>query len=710
MKFFKFLFKISLIFIIFILIILIVIGTIAYIDWNKNKDYLLSNLSEYYNTIKNAEETKKEYVILDDEGNIIEIEPTKIYDRNNNLIGVFSPSKRKITQFYELPDSLIKSLIYIEDRNFYKHYGFSIKGIIRATLRNILNFKIVEGGSTITQQLSKILFTSRKKTFYRKFLELYGAISIEKKFKKDEILLMYLNTVYLGHGCYGFKSASELYFKKDVRNLNIFEQSLLISLIPSPNNYSPFNNPQICKKKHFIVLSKLAEANLISKENLKDRFENFWNQFSQNFSIPNISFWKMELNKSPYAVEYVRRKLLSYFTPSEILQGGLKVYTTIDLKFEDILREIAKKNIEEFIQSKTNKDYYKDINAAIIIMEPKTGDVLGFIGGLNFTFENQLNRAFDMKRPVGSTIKPIIYASAFDTKLVAPVTFFTDKIIKYTDKNRIWIPRNYDDYYRGTVFLKDGLVQSINTVSVQLLNLISPEYFVEQILKPSFDDISVNQKFLPVLSLALGSCELSPFEVSILFSILANGGEKIFPLVIKYIANNKDEVIIDYEKEREKKLEEWRSKNKIRIFSKSSAFITSWILKDVFKKNGTAYNSALRKNLKLPIAGKTGTTQDYKDAWFSAFSPEYVVSVWAGFDDYKKSIGKGATGGVIAAPIAIDIFNQLYLNKNFKDFEIPTDEIVFCDISKETGKLANSNSTNIEYNVPFIKGTEPKEY
>lgn len=693
-----------------IITILSVIGLIAflaYIDWIKNREHLLSNLREYYNKIK---EPEIEYVVLDDEGKIIEVEPTKIYDRNNILIGVFSPSKRKIVQLYELPETLLKSLIYIEDRSFYSHYGFSVKGILRALIKNIISFRIVEGGSTITQQLSKILFTSRKRNIYRKFLELYGAIEIEKMFKKDEILLMYVNTVYLGHGCYGFKSAAELYFEKDIRTLNILEQTLLISLISAPNYYSPYNNPEICKAKHFRVVSSLAEAGLISKVNLEKRFETFWSDYNQKLKIPNVSFWKMELNRAPYVIEYIRRKLLDYFKPAEILQGGLQVYTTIDIQIEDTLREVALKNINEFITQQSNKDYYKDIEISAIVLEPETGDVLAFIGGKNFTFENQLIRAFDSKRQVGSSIKPLIYAAAFDTRVVTPVTIFTDKIIKYKDKNRIWMPQNYGNIYRGRVLLKDGLIQSINTISVQLLNLISPEYFVKYILNPIFYDTGIKKEFIPVLSLALGSCQMSAYELGICLSTIANSGHKVYPLVIKYILNREGSLLIDYESERAKKIEKWQKEGVYKIFSKGSSFIVNYISKNVFKEKGTGYYSALKKGLKIEIAGKTGTTQDYKDAWCSGWSKEFVAVVWSGFDDFRKSLGIGATGGIISAPIIIDLFNQLYLNKEFKDFSIPSDEIVFCDISKETGKLANAPSTNIEYNVPFLKGTEPLEY
>jgi len=687
-----------------------IIAISAYIDWEINKDRLLSNLDEYYHTIKNAKYTKREYVILDEEGKIIEAIPTRIYDRNYNLIGEFTPSKRKIIQLEDVPETLIRSLILIEDKNFYKHCGINIKGIIRAAIKNIISFKIVEGGSSITQQLAKILFTSRKKTLYRKFLELYGALSIEKRFTKNDILLMYINTVYFGHGTYGIKSAAELYFNKNVKSLNIFEISLLISIIPSPNYYSPYNNPEISKKKHFIILSRLAKFGLISRKNLKKRFKNFWRKYQNRMKLPNVSFWKMRINRAPYVIEYIRQELLKHFTPAEILQGGLKVYTTVDIEIQNLLRDTAKKYLKEFINTKTNASYYKDLQCAILVMEPKSGDVLGFIGGRNFTFDNQLNRAFNIRRQVGSTIKPLIYTTAIDTKIVTSVTFFTDRIIVYNDKGKRWAPKNYDNIYRGRVLLKDGLIQSINTVSVQLLKLITPEYFVSHTMQRIFSDLDISPKFLPVLSLALGTVEMSPYEVAISYSVIANGGKKVYPLIIRKICNKFGKYIFDYENNRISITNKWKEEGECQIFSRGATFVISYILKNVFKEGGTGFYAAKKVGLKVQIAGKTGTTTEFKDAWCTGFTPDFVITSWVGFDNFQKSLGYGATGGIVAGPIIVDLFNKIYWGKIMKDFPIPSNEVVFCDISRDTGKLATSSSTNIEYNVPFLTGTQPVEY
>jgi len=706
----KKLFKIFLLLFFIVVVVLAVVAVSAYIDWHLNKDKLLANLTEYYMTIKNAKFTKKEYVVLDDEGKIIEAIPTRIYDRNNILIGEFTPSKRKIVQLDDVPETFIRSLILSEDRDFYHHHGFNIKGIIRAFINNIISFKISEGGSTITQQLAKILFTSRKKTLYRKFLELYGAISIEKRFSKNDILLMYINTVYFGHGTYGIKSAAELYFNKSVKSLSMFEISLLISIIPAPNYYSPFNHPEIAMKKEWILINNLAKNGLISKRNLKNRFNLFWKRYKNSMGLPNVSFWKMSINKAPYVVEYVRQKLLNDFTPAEILQGGLKVYTTVDLNVQALLRDSAAKYINSFITLKTNTEYYRDLQTAIMVMKPQNGDVIAFIGGKNFTFNNQLNRAFKMRRQIGSTIKPFIYATALDTKTVTLTTFFTDKLITYNDKGRKWHPKNYDNRYLGRLMMRDGLIQSINTVSVQILNLITPDYFVSHTLDKIFLGLNDKPEFLPVLSLALGAVEMSPYEVATIYSVLANGGKKVYPLVINKIYNRYDELLFDFDNNRISATNEWNSQNISRVFSKGASYSITYTLKNVFKEGGTAYYAANKVGLKVPISGKTGTTSDFKDAWCTGYTSDYVITAWAGFDNYKKTLGRDATGGIVVGPIIVDLFNNIYWGKDLKETDVPVEDVLFCDISKDTGKLATSTDTNIVHNVPFLINTQPTGY
>jgi len=298
--------KIVSIMILIVSVILIYIGGIAlfaYLEWHKNKERLLNNLFEYHEKIKNY---KDQSIILNDEGKVVELQPSVIYDRQSKIIGEFSPTKREIIHLSDIPENLMQSLLNIEDRNFYKHKGYSTKGIIRAFIKNILSLKVVEGGSSITQQLAKILFTSRRRNLYRKFLELYGAINIEENFSKDDILLMYLNTVYFGHGTYGVRSASRLYFNKKVRNLNQFEIALLICIIPAPNYYSPFNNIELTRKKHLIILNSLQKYNLISTKDFMGRYNNFWDNFKFRLDISNISYWKMNINKAPYVVEYIR--------------------------------------------------------------------------------------------------------------------------------------------------------------------------------------------------------------------------------------------------------------------------------------------------------------------------------------------------------------------------------------------------------------------
>lgn len=681
----------------------------AYYDWENNKERLIQNLKEYYNKIKDYQQ-KDNYIILDDEGKMIEIEPTRIFDCHHKIIGEFSPSKREIVTLDQIPENLINSLVFIEDHSFYEHHGMSIKGMARALIKNIVSLRVVEGGSSITQQLAKILFTSRQRNIYRKFLELYGALYIEKQFTKKDILLMYLNTVYFGHGTYGLQSASHLYFNKNLRNLNQLEMALLISLIPAPNYISPFNNISVAKKKHKIVLERLKEKNLITHLHFEQRYMAFWQEFEKRLEMPSISYWKMNINQAPYVTEEIRRYLSKRFSVSQILQGNLKIYTTIDLDIQNILQNESYDYYKSLKNVFTNTTDYKQMEMAGVIFNPENGDLLGLIGGKGYTFKNQFNRAFQMKRQIGSVIKPFIYTAGIDEKLYTLTTIMTDQEIVYKDKNRNYIPKNFDFKYRGPVLFREGLFQSINSISVQILNRFKPEYFLTQYLKPIYKDIDVDIQFLPVLSLGLGTVEMNPFELGLAYCILANQGNKVYPSFINQIQLPTGDMVIDNTLIKDSVLSNWSQNNEDRIFSKGACYIISDTLKYVFSQEGTGAYAASHYVLPFRISGKTGTTSYFKDAWCVGYTKDYVVVLWLGFDDYGKSENKFMTGGKLTAPLIIKIFNKLYWNKSYSEIPIPSDELTFCNINKSTGKLAQSSNSNVIYNVPYLNGTQPREY
>ncbi len=704
--------KIILIIVLLFCVILCYFGgtaLIAYLDWHKNKSRLLNNLFEYHEKLITYNE-KNKYIILNDEGKVTEINPSVIYDNNNKIIGEFSPTKREIVQLSKIPENLIQSLVSIEDRNFYNHKGINYKGILRAFIKNLLSLRIIEGGSSITQQLSKILFTSRRRNIYRKFLELYGSVNIEKKFSKDDILLMYLNTVYFGHGSYGVQSASKLYFNKNVRNLNQFEIALLICIIPAPNYFSPFNNIELAKRKHLIILNSLKQHNLISVKNFENRYNYFWNNFKNKLNISSISYWKMNVNKAPYVVEYIRQYLAKQFTVSEILRGSLEISTTIDLSIQTIVQDSIREYFKYLRTLYTNKKYKENLQVSIIVSKPSTGDILGFVGGENFTFKNQLNRAFHIKRQVGSSFKPFIYAVGIEEEMFTLTTILTDKPVKFKDKNRYYEPKNYSLKYRGPIFYQDGLIKSINTISVQILNHISPKKLINNYLNRIYLDAGATLEFLPVLSLALGTVEMSPYELSVAYDVLANGGEKVFPLLVRGVKNQYNEDIIDNISIQSNIINKWDKNHNKRIFSRGTTYIIADTLKKVFSPEGTARYALKNNPLKIKLCGKTGTTSGFKDAWCVGYTKDYIVIVWIGFDDYSQSLGSGMTGGRLASPLILKIFDKMYWNKTYQDFNIPGDEIIFCNIDAKSGKLASTGSTNILHNVPFLVETEPKDY
>lgn len=681
---------------------------LAYLDWKGSRERLMRNLREYHARIMEYD-GKSPFVILDDEGRMVEIAPTRIYDRSDRVLGEFSPSKREIVQSRDIPVHLLKGLILIEDSGFYQHKGINVKGILRALVKNIMHLRIVEGGSSITQQLSKLLFTSRQVSIYRKFLEVFGTLAIEKEFGKRDILLMYLNTAYFGHGVYGLQAASQLYFNKNLRNLNQFEGALLISLLPSPNVISPFNNTGLAMRKHRIVLDKLKKHGLVSQMDYESRYRAFWSEYGKKLTGPHISYWKMNVNQAPYVVETVRQFLEKQYPVSRILQGSLKVRTTVDMDVQTILQEEVAAYHKGLKSVFTNEADYRNIQIAGIMMHPSTGEILGFVGGNGFTFLNQFNRAFYMKRQVGSSIKPFLYAAALNERSFTLTTVMTDRIMKFRDKNRDYIPKNYDNKNRGEIFFRDALIRSVNTVSVQILHRLTPDLFLRNYLDRIFFDLDDPPGILSVLSLALGTAEMSPYQLATAYSVLANGGNKVYPLLVSDVRDAADETLLDNLPGRRTVLSNWQNAGLARVYPEGVCYIVSDTLRNVFLREGTAYSED-KSGLKISVSGKTGTTSNNKDAWCAGYTRDYVLVLWMGFDDYQKETSRLLSGGGLVAPLVTRIFNRLYWNRTYEEFPVPSDELTFCNIDRETGKLAQSGSTNILYRVPYLNNTEPRDY
>ena len=707
--------------------------------------------------------------------------PTKIYDINGRLISEYFTEQRKILSINEVPDHFIKALIAVEDRSFYTHKGINFRGILRAFIVNLLSGYIKEGGSTLTQQLAKTLFTSRKRTYLRKFKEIWLALQIEKLYTKNEILEFYINEMYFGHGAYGIGAASMLYFDKPAKKLSIAETTLLAALPVAPFKYSPFRNPKLAIERHRKVFNNIVSLGLVDEEKAEGIFFDFWQSYQAKLISPNLSLWKTRLDEAPYFTEYIRQKIEKEFGSSTLYEKGMKIYTTLDIDYQKAAQEALWKKLKiqneyyystlDTIKTHLDKNFYdlisllgmtfdidqinylnnlKDINrfnhifnkniinnldiisllfgadevnkfilnyrnlttkklkgikveGALIAIEPSTGYIKAMVGGSGFSSENQLNRAIQSRRQIGSAFKPFVYITALDSGLYSPATTFIDEPIIYIDKNdKEWIPNNYTGKYYGLVTLRKALQKSINIISVKLTDDIGIDK-VRSLASRMLHiyDYKEQQKYLPDnLALALGTASVKPLQIANAFAIIANNGRDVIPFSIRYIKDRNNSLIKNYE-------DKILNKHKAQILTPQINFLITKMLQSVIAPGGTGWHAACDTGFIYQMAGKTGTTDNWKDTWFVGFNKKLAAAVWVGFDDPSISLGVGQSGGAVAAPVWMNFMKKVFKDRFSPPFEEPMG-LEKKTICMDSGKLPSQYCKNIGEEF-FIKGTSPTE-
>jgi penicillin-binding protein 1A len=632
---------------------------------------------------------------------------TFVYDINGEVIAEYSVERRSFLTLDKIPLDLQNALIAMEDKDFFKHWGVSFKGILRALSRDLLHRKVKQGGSTITQQLSKLLFLKPERTISRKVKEIFIAFQIEKNFSKQEILQMYLNQIYFGNGVYGVQTASKFYFGKDVENITLSEAALLVALIPAPERYSPFVNREFAKKRRDIVLRRMYEERYITKEEYESAIKE---ELPQKKSFIYVS-------NAPYFAEYIRQQIEPKYGVEMFWKGGLKIYTTLDLEkqkkaeeiFEMRLSEYEKKNVKTEQSSSTST-----LQGAFLVIDSKTGAIKVMIGGRNYK-ESQFNRVTQAKRQAGSTFKPFVWLGALYNGYTCasivydrPMVFYADSRMNWhliedaTDEAtindviepfaenpdfKIWMPANFDGKFLGKITLRRSLEKSRNLVSVYLTNNISPATVVDLAYKAG-----IKSKLEAVPSIALGTSLVNLMEMTAAFNTFANGGIYVEPFAILKIVDNNGKVL------------EENMPKETEVFKPQEVYLLVNMMKGVVQR-GTG---KVVSRLKRPIAGKTGTTQDSKDTWFIGFTPDITAGAWMGYDDFSKVPMSDWTGGTAVAPWWADIMEEILKDYPVRDFVVP-DGITFVSIDEESGKLATPKCKN-KIVEAFISGTEPKEF
>ncbi len=570
-------------------------------------------------------------------------EPTltsQIVSSDDVVIRTFGAYKYKKVSIDKIPDNLKKAIISVEDKNFYTHPGFDISALIRSALKNIRAGKIVQGASTITQQLARILFLSQEKTFTRKFKELVIAYRLEKTIPKDKILEMYLNNVYLGEGAYGVSAAAGIYFNKKIENLDLEECAMLAGLPQAPSLYSPYRNMKLAKERRFHVLKRMFEDGYLTKKEFKK---------AARSKIDIATRPKHNtLKKAPYFVDFVMRELRNKagLTEQEVVQGGYKIYTTLNYKYQKAAEKSIKTNLKAWGLTKPEEQ------AALISYDVVSGQILAYVGGKDYS-KSQFDRVSQAVRQPGSAFKIFVYTTAMEQGLT-PFTVYPDVPIKIGD----WEPQNYGREYRRKLPLYKGLALSSNVVAAQLIMTVGVRNVIKTARK-----MGITTPIEKDPTIALGSSGVKPIELATAYGVLANGGLKVKPYGIERIETSNGKVI-------------YMAKNSYqRVLSIKTVAYMVEMMKQVVK-----YGTGRASNIGRPSAGKTGTTDGYKDAWFVGFTPDIVTAVWVGNDNNVPN-GK-ITGGSVPAVIWRDYMKVATADKPPTDFMYPE---IIVDTTYEPG-------------------------
>jgi penicillin-binding protein 1A len=712
---------------------------------------------------------------------------TQVYSDADELIAQFFVEKRIIVPIEKIPLLLKQATLAVEDSNFYSHFGIDPKAISRAMITNFKAGRVVEGGSTITQQLAKTLFLTPQKKLERKIREAILSVRLEQFFTKDEILGTYLNQIYYGHGTYGVEAASRNYFGKHVEELTIEECAMIAALPKAPNNYSPYRNMKKAKKRRNHAIRRMGTLGFITPEEEKRALD----------TPVILNKMKGDLNKTPYFTEYIRRWIQDKYGSSKLYRAGLKVYTTVNLEYQLAAQRAIKENLRiadkrygyrgplesvdptlpksliiqktralnEFDKGKIpNEDdlfkgivtevsddealiqigagegiieledmkwarppnvkldgrYQKisrvsealspgdvvllkvlgmrpdgiftlsleqepEVESGLISISPATGHIKAMVGGYDFS-RSEFNRALQAVRQPGSAFKPIVFAAGIENGFT-PASIIVDspvifKETEYTfDK---WKPVNFEKKFYGPTSIRTALTHSRNVVTIKLLQKIGVQRGIEFARK-----LGIKSLLEENLSIALGSSGMTLFDITAAYAIFANMGSKIEPTGIRYIKDRDDKILYRPETFPQQ------------VIAPGVAYITTSLMESVVQ-HGTGKKVRV---LNRPVAGKTGTTNDFIDAWFLGYTPELATGVWVG-KDKDEPLGYNETGSRAAIPIWLQYMQSALQDAPIKNFPTP-DDVLFLKIDKETGKQVNFGDKKGSFEV-FMKDNLPE--
>jgi len=595
---------------------------------------------------------------------------SQLVDRNGILIDHFNIGNHRHSVSLEyISDYVKQATLAIEDKRFYSHFGIDIKGLARAIVVNIQSNSSRQGASTITQQLARNLYLSHEKTIERKAKEAYHTLQLELHYSKDEILNLYLNQIYFGHGVYGIEAAAQYFFNKPASDLTLAESALLVGIPKGPTYYSPFNNMKNAKNRQKLILQAMVNEGFITEAE-KDA------AFSQILNFSDHEKSNTETNAG-YFKDYVISEAINSLNIDEqlLFNGGVTIYTTLDIH----MQELAEQLVNEDLAIKP------ELQAALIAIDPRNGHIKAMVGGRDYK-ESQFNRVLSTMRQPGSTFKPIVYLTALKQKTVTPVTTYISEPTTFTyDNNKTYEPHNYSKRYANSpITLRQAIATSDNIYAVHTILDTGIDKVIEQAKA-----LGITSPLERVPSLALGTSPVSPLELTSAYGVLANKGEYHKPISILKIVNKEGKTIYEANYDGQA------------VVNEAEAYVLTSLLQEVFAQGGTA--NRVSHLINRPVAGKSGTTA--VDAWMVGYTPELSTAVWVGYD---KDVLLSISEAHLAAPLFAKFMNQALLDVPPKMFSIPNN-VATVFIDPET-KLLASVSCPGYYVEHFISGTEPTAY
>jgi penicillin-binding protein 1A len=571
---------------------------------------------------------------------------SKVYGDDDELLTEFQAERRIFVPLREIPLTLRNAFIAVEDARFYSHFGVDLRGIARAAYANFRHGRVVEGGSTITQQLAKVLFLTPDRSFARKVKEALLALELEKRYSKDRLLELYLNQIYLGHGAYGVEAASRTLFGKSVQALTLPDAALLAGLARAPGSYAPFDRPEVAQKRRTVVLARLVEEGYIGEAEARQA-----SQAPLGLVAP-----ERRRGSAQYFLEYLQQSLEAKFGTDLLYKGGLSVYTTLSPGIQRAAEQALREGLHALAARQAPRAVgpggkpAAEPEGAVVVLEAQTGYIRALVGGSDF-LRSEFNRAIYARRQPGSAFKPFVYLAALEAGR-RPEDVIDDSPVRYTSGGKVWAPENYDGKFRGPITLQQALEESVNVATVRLAEELHPRRVMEVARR-----LGIQSPLPEDLTLALGSGDVTLLELVTAYGALANQGVRMEPIAVRHVTDAQGRLV-------EENIPQGKE-----VIRPDVAYVLTQMLRGVVER-GTGMGARV---LGRPIAAKTGTTNDFSNAWFVGYTPSVVAGVWVGHDRLR-SLGRDETGARAALPIWVAVMREALRDRPAEDFPPPDRE------------------------------------